>query len=329
MKTKIVYILVSSSDDIYLEQAYVSMYSVKYYMPDAHIFLLMDRQTEMSLTSVRSGGLKYVDEVISVDVEKDYSPQQRSRILKTSVRKYVEGDFLFIDTDTIVTKPLYKIDFMKSDLAACWDTHAPFLENPYRNMCIEHGKRLGWPIEKEKVYFNTGVIYVKDNEYTHKFYELWNMNWLEGCKKGVNMDQPSFAQTNYMFGHPVQTLDDVWNCELKHGIRFLKDAKIVHYLCTNVSKGDDKQIFVLNERRTFEDMLESDLEIPALVKEIVIDPFQGLSSVTQLFSGNDLLFFRSELFSLLYRFKDSLVFAGLDRLIKECKNMLKNVLRKR
>ena len=53
MKTKIVYVLVSSNNDIYLEQAYVSMYSVKYYMPDAHITLLTDKLTEATFIGIR------------------------------------------------------------------------------------------------------------------------------------------------------------------------------------------------------------------------------------------------------------------------------------
>lgn len=53
MKTSIVYVLVSSSKDIYLEQAYVSMYSAKYYMPDSHIILLTDKITEKTFVGVR------------------------------------------------------------------------------------------------------------------------------------------------------------------------------------------------------------------------------------------------------------------------------------
>ena len=153
MKTKIVYVLVSSSRDIYLEQAYISMYSVKYYMPDAYIILLVDKQTEETLVDVRKKETKYVDEIISVSIKGNYTPQQRSRILKTSVRKYIVGDFLFLDTDTIVVKPLSEIDYIEADIAACWDSHTTFDLNPYRSICIEHGKILQWPIEKEKNLF--------------------------------------------------------------------------------------------------------------------------------------------------------------------------------
>ena len=327
MKTKIVYVLVSSSRDIYLEQAYISMYSVKYYMPDAYIILLVDKQTEETLVDVRKKETKYVDEIISVSIKGNYTPQQRSRILKTSVRKYIVGDFLFLDTDTIVVKPLSEIDYIEADIAACWDSHTTFDLNPYRSICIEHGKILQWPIEKEKIYFNSGVIYVKDNEKTHEYYELWHKNWLEGCKNKVNMDLPAFAKTNYILNHPVQTLDNVWNCELKHGVKYLKEAKIVHYLCTNISKNNDRQVFILNEKSVFLDIIANNGEIPLLIKDTIVDPFQGLSSVTHLFSGNDLFFLQSDIFLLIYRFKESLIIRGIDKLIGMCKFFIKKILR--
>ena len=312
MKTKIVYVLVSSNNDIYLEQAYVSMYSVKYYMPDAHITLLTDKLTEATFIGVRKKEIQYVDELISTEISGNYTASQRSRILKTSVRKYIKGDFLFIDTDTIVVRPLYEIDNMEADIAACWDTHSPFVSNPYRSMCIEHGKKLGWPIENETVYYNSGVIFVKDNEQTHKFYELWNKNWLEGCKKKIYMDQPAFAKTNYMLGHPAQTLDDIWNCELKHGVKYLKDAKIVHYLCTNISKKNNQQVFVLNEKDILLQIIDNKGEIPSLIKDAIVNPFTGLASVTQLFAGDFLPFFQSNMFGCMYKLKDSLMFKILE-----------------
>lgn len=316
MKTKIVYVLVSSSQDIYLEQAYISMFSIKYYMPDAHIVLLTDKQTESTFTNIRKNELKYADEIISIHIPNTYTAQQRSRILKTSARKHIKGDFLFIDTDTIIVKPLDEIDSIEADIAACWDSHAPFKENPYRSMCVEHGHMLKWPIEQETTYFNSGVIYVKDNEITHKFYELWHKNWIDGCNHKVYMDQPAFAKTNYILGHPIKTLDDIWNCELKHGIRYLKDAKIVHYLCTNISKKNDRQVFLLNEREIFQEILKNNGEIPSIIKEVIIDPFKGIAPITHLFAGNDLSFFQSNYFTLIYKIRNSLFEKCINNLIE-------------
>ena len=53
MRTKLLYVLVSSKDDIYLEQAYVSMYSAKFYMPDCHIVLLTDNISNETFTGLR------------------------------------------------------------------------------------------------------------------------------------------------------------------------------------------------------------------------------------------------------------------------------------
>ena len=53
MKTKIVYVLVSSEKDIYLGQAFISMFSAKYYMPDCHIVLVTDKLTSKTLIRCR------------------------------------------------------------------------------------------------------------------------------------------------------------------------------------------------------------------------------------------------------------------------------------
>lgn len=47
MKTKIIYVLVSNENDCYLEQALVSIYSLRLYNPDEICFyLLMKKQVE-------------------------------------------------------------------------------------------------------------------------------------------------------------------------------------------------------------------------------------------------------------------------------------------
>ena len=114
---------------------------------------------------------------------------------------------------------------------------------------------------------------------------------------------------------------------MKHGVKYLKEAKIVHYLCTNISKNNDRQVFILNEKSVFLDIIANNGEIPLLIKDTIVDPFQGLSSVTHLFSGNDLFFLQSDIFLLIYRFKESLIIRGIDKLIGMCKFFIKKILR--
>ena len=63
MKTKIAYVLVSSNDDVYLEQAYISMMSLRHHMPDAVVELLIDKETEKSLTGRRVEIIKLANKV--------------------------------------------------------------------------------------------------------------------------------------------------------------------------------------------------------------------------------------------------------------------------
>lgn len=323
MEIKIVYVLTSCKNDIYLEQAYVSMCSLKHYMPDTHIVLLTDTTTQSTFTGFREKELMYADEIIAIDLDaQKYNGQKRSRILKTSARKYIKGDFLYIDCDTIITKPLVDIDNIDADIAACWDTHSLFIDNPYRDMCIEHAKLLGWDVEKEKEYFNSGVTFVKDTPLAHKFYDLWNKNWIEGVSKGVYMDQPTFALTNSQMGHVVKVLPDIWNCELKHGIKFLKDAYIVHYLCTNASKGQDKQLFILNEKSELLKIKESGEITPEII-ETIKDPFNGIARLTHCFAGEDVYYFRTNAHQRLRRKYHNGCFGYLDTVFKPLELLLK------
>lgn len=325
MKTKLLYVLVSTDSDIYLEQAYISMYSAKYYMPQCHIVLLTDKSTNDSLTGIRSKEISLADEVIVVDIDPSFTPQKRSRLLKTGAREYVKGDYLFIDCDTIIVRDLSSVDAFDFAIGACRDTHSSFLDNPYREMCIRDVRKLGKDISSEKVYFNSGVMYVKDIAQTHRFYAEWKHNYEMGYENGVSMDQPSLALTNICSNYIIKEMPDIWNCELKHGIRYLKDAFIVHYLCTNASVNNDKQLFVLNDKDVLLEVKHTG-QITDAIQSAICDPFCGIAEITHCFAGNDIAFFQTRLyayFSKKYKKGSNLFIEELIKLGGKLKNLLK------
>lgn len=82
MKTKIIYVLVSNENDCYLEQALVSIYSLRLYNPDANLLLLVDEETSRTLENgIRKLILNYVSKLVIVDVPFHYSKQQKSRYM--------------------------------------------------------------------------------------------------------------------------------------------------------------------------------------------------------------------------------------------------------
>ena len=285
MKTKVAYVLVSSPDDVYLEQAYVSMMSLRHHDPDAHISLVTDKLTADTFIGVRKEMVRFVDELVTVDLPESIPPMKRSRILKTSLRSRISGDYLYIDVDTVIVRSLADIDDIGFSVAACEDSHIPFKDSPYHDGSVRLGKILGWPIEEETLYFNGGVHYVKDDDTASEFYSRWNTNYLSGYDLGIKADQPSLALSNYQMGHVIGKLDDVWNCQLKHGIRYLKDAKVVHYLHTSLSGAGKEQLFVMNEPGTYDKLKTGDVD-PRIIASFD-DPFTGLSRFSLALGGND------------------------------------------
>lgn len=300
MKTKLLYVLVSNNNDVYLEQAHISIFSAKYYMPDCHVTLLVDDTTDKNMDENRRKILKNIDEYIVISLPDETSAHVRSRLLKCGAREYVKGDFLYIDTDTIIARPLYDIDLVTASVAATRDSHCDFSQNPYRKMDIEFGNTIGFPLENESMFFNGGVLYAKDDETAHRFYKMWLEEWIESKNKGVLKDQPALAKSNYQLGHIIKQIDDTWNCEFLHGMRYMKDAKIVHYLTTN-SKNDDIQPFILKSDYAY-NLLKEDLDNIAddFYMSLIKDPFTGINNLTTIISGKEVYFRRTWLYNRMF-----------------------------
>ena len=301
MKTKLLYILVSTPKDVYLEQAYVSVASARRRNPGAHITLLTDTVTEASFGQRGAQDAAFralFDEVVVAPLNPSLPAMKRSRLLKTGMRQYVEGDFLFIDADTVVVRSLEEIDSVEASLAACRDLHAPFREHPHRRATINMCKRFGFDVSGSENYFNSGVLLVKDTPENHRFFALWQENYLKGQAAGIKPDQPSFAQTDAALGFPVQQLPGEWNCQVQNGIRYIRNAYILHYMVTNLSSGEEEKLYSLNGKELLLKVREKGL---GPVEEIIEDPMKGYALSVRVFAGEDLYFFQSRRYKWLRR----------------------------
>ncbi len=110
MKTKIVYLVVGGENDIYISQTMVAAYTARKYNPDVEILLVVDKTTSDVIDKKIQKIKGVVTEIVVVDCPCDLNNMQKSRYLKTTLRKNIKGDFLFIDSDTVVTCDLSEID---------------------------------------------------------------------------------------------------------------------------------------------------------------------------------------------------------------------------
>ncbi len=231
MKTKLVYVLTCAPEATYIEQALMSVFSARHYNPDAHIVLMVDDKTDAFLTGKRGEILNYISEKVVVPFDNEsLTPMCRSRWIKTQVRQMIKGDFLFIDSDTIIQNSLADIDSFDCEVGAVLESHLPvceFCESLLRTAHDANAK-IGVDIDKEKLYFSSGVLLVKDTKKTHELYKLWHQFWKEGNEIGLKIDQPSLAKANRELGHIIERIPDTYNCIMFTRPIFIRDAHILH-----------------------------------------------------------------------------------------------------
>lgn len=235
MKTKIVYVVTSDETDIYLEQALLSVFSLRKHNPNAYVELVVDQDTDATIAGKRGEILKYIDHKVVVNVPEEYNKVCRSRWMKTSLRQHIQGDFLFVDTDTIVTDKLCKIDSFIGNLGAVMDAHVPIRSrknSEYIKKIKKNSFEEGWNCSDEITFFNSGVFFVKDTAESYEFFSCWHKTWNDFYKRyGRHEDQAPLAATNEKFNYIIRELSGIWNCQIaRSGILYLPNAKIMHYL---------------------------------------------------------------------------------------------------
>lgn len=230
MQTKLVYVLTCAPEHHYIEWALISLCSLKRIHPDGYTVLIVDDLTNELLVDDRAEILNYVSEkIVANDCPSNMSLNERSRFLKTSVCQRIEGDFLFIDCDTVVCRSLDKLDGLKY-ISACLDSHLYL--NEYSPYLYEELRKkiaiLGLNIEDEAAYFSSGIMYVPDTREAHQLYNLWHKIWLDNLIKGIYQDQPSLALANKQCNYPIRRMSDLYNCIVYTQNTFIREAHILH-----------------------------------------------------------------------------------------------------
>lgn len=231
MKTQIVYVLISRDSDLYLEELWVSLHSLRQFHPEERVIVLTD---EITNTRIQKQPLlvQIITEIKVIDVPADYSTKDRSREIKTSVRNLIDGDFLFIDTDTVITKPLDNVDELPvKNIAMVPELHGPFRNHmTYRYVSGDVKRIFGTDVTDSPYWFNSGCMLVKNNEFMREFFTQWHKNWeYSAFQKGNSTDQRALLKTDHDYGYVIECLPDTYNCQMAMSIKHLYEASIVHF----------------------------------------------------------------------------------------------------
>ena len=314
MKTKIVYTLVSSPSDFYLEQALLSVYSLRLHNPRAIVELAVDQFTAMTLVDKREEIKRYITNLIEIVVPEELNKVQRSRYLKTNLRKFIKGDYLFIDCDTVICGKLDDIDAFKGEIGMVADLNGNLLLEDADT--LQKYKDAGFGDATGLPYFNSGVIFARDTEIVHQFYADWYDNWCKSVSNGVKYDQPALCVTNANHGLVIKELSGTWNCQFKmKGYSYLKNAKIMHYYSNN---GENDSFFTLPMDMLYQQVMDDG--ITPLIDKLIRHAKTDFYAVMTVNKEQSMSFFNSHLL-YLYTNRPAL-YQVLERVGKMMERML-------
>lgn len=319
------YVLVSKQDDYYYEQLLISVTSLRKHNLDAYVTVLVDNKTDETLHGSLRGRIRgFVQNIIVVDFDDGMSNTKRSRYLKTTMREHVQGDFLFVDCDTVICDHI-SLDEFEFEFGAVYDGNSTWgCHNIQRAECNTMAER-GYKIPEED-YYNSGVIWCRDTETTHLFYKRWHELYLECNKFGIGEDQPSFNITNQEMGL-LQRLDNTWNCiAMLGGIGSLSKCKILHYAAYKHDSDPNAHPYMLGDKRVMEEIKRND-GITETVRELIDNPRGAFyPSAVVAFNSKRYHVYKSSIFSAMNRIYEinPKLFEVVDGVLKKVRDRKQN-----
>ncbi len=315
MNLTISYVIISSGEDIYIEQALMSIWSCRRFNPDIKITVVTDGPTA-KLICLYPEIEQLVDEIKVIELDKNFSNFERSRILKTRLREYIDGDLLFVDTDTIFCDKIDLSDLNADNIAIVEDIHIESLKShPFKSVVERTLKSLfDSEIKGDLPYFNSGVIFYRDTEEAHLFAEKWYKNWESGKNKDFQLgkfDQTSLLKTLYDNPGVVKPLNGNYNVQILGGIKYLASGKILHFF--NANWGRDSVHPFLN--KDYYRKIKSTHSLSEENKEDVLKCKTLFSSPTFIIGSADVPFWISPEISRLRLLLDTPFWGSMTKII--------------
>ncbi len=291
---KYLYVLVGSKNGFYCEQTLVSMASLKNVQPDAFVTLLVDCLTDKGFISELERIKKYVNEYIVVPVEESVPAIARSRYIKTSMRKYVEGDFLYVDADTVWNAPVVETDFTH-DVMGVLDGHCLLAEHPLKKGIEEDFKKTDCN-PNVNGYVNSGVLFSRDSSFSKSFFKIWHELWLNTSKHGYFIDQPSLNYVIAQMGEGFSTLPNSYNVQISRSWEFFFEAKIIHFY-TGWQQNLFESPYLFQQKDFWEKIKQNG--ITPFVRNLIENPIKAFEKKWNVYGSSENKFRQTALYGFL------------------------------
>lgn len=225
-----VYVLVAPEGGHFAEMAAVSATTLRRVMPQAKITIISDDATaELSTPAIailRDLGADW--RAISAG---SMSPSMTSRLLKLRSRELIDGDFVFVDCDTLVARELSGLVNHRGDFAAVEDR--PAMPNDIRSFA----KSAGLTVPRR--YFNSGVMAMRDTAAVRAAMSKALESWRENSESGLYFDQVFLNSAVHSSALDVTWLSPTYNAQIWAKTYHAVKPHIYHVFSGNFEERDE------------------------------------------------------------------------------------------
>ena len=223
---QVCYILACDQWNDYGAMVCISAATLRRHHPDVEIVVLSDRTTLAHLGTARIAMERFVDRILGVE-DLEGSSRERSRILKTTMRRYLKDRFVFLDLDTVVLGRLDPLFTSRRPLQIALDYETGRVDDRDRPV-YEQIDPLHYPARA----FNSGVMSVDDSPQVRRFFEEWHRRWMLSRDFGRLDDQPSLNSTIAAQEFDVEVLAPDYNAMILYFPQRFRTCRVAHFLAS-------------------------------------------------------------------------------------------------
>lgn len=244
----VVFAITSKGYDIFSEMTRIAIASIRLTNPDFSITVACDSTSNLALTKIDHPLLKEAEYWKVVDTPNG-EDSFRNRFVKTSLRSFITGPFLFLDSDILVRGDISSIFESNADIAGARNHSMEVLKDQIWIKDQEILDAMNWQVS-DKVYINGGVIFYNNTPKAYQFAETWHSKWLQDYNIHKRFrDQPALNASLFECQPKIDILDDKYNAQIETCVKPARDAKIWHYYFSGESGLLTQYEFILSKKK--------------------------------------------------------------------------------
>jgi hypothetical protein len=204
----------------------VSAASLRRQHADVEVVVVSDRTSLSQIGTSRTTLERYTDRIVEVDGVQGTS-RERSRVLKTTLRRHLEGRFVFLDLDTVILRKLDQLLKYTGPFTIALDYETGIVDERDRAI-YEQLDSVHYPARA----YNSGVMSVDDSPLVRALFEEWHRRWLRGRDAGKLEDQQALNSTIAAQRFPVDVLDPDDNAMILYFPQRFRSCRVAHFLAS-------------------------------------------------------------------------------------------------